>query len=366
MTGGMKRETSGEWIRFHLAPLKDRSKKRLIRKHGEPATVFRLSAGAIARETGETVDRAGDFLADRPECGIVLDRLSACGGGMIAWNDSRYPFLLKECYDPPPVLFYRGDPSLLEGEIVAVVGARKADRGASSWTARIAASLGRAGFVVASGLALGIDGAAHRGALDGGGGTIAVVGTGVDIVYPRFHCRLGEEIAARGLIVSELPPGVEARPFHFPRRNRILAGISSAVLIAQASERSGAAITGRLALESNRDLLVLASPPWDRRFAGNRRFALEGAPVIQDGDDLVVRLGGTPVPETSPAERAGRMLTAAEGEVTRLLDRGAASVDSIGRTIGRPASEVLALLALLEMKGIIEPEGTIGSFRLKR
>ncbi len=351
------RKCEGEWLRYHLSTLNENSKKALLLIYGEPSAVFSLSPRRIARDGEVTMKAAARFLAEQIDDEGICRQLAKLGGGCLTWNDHDYPALLREWYDPPMVLFYRGDLSLLQGRVVSVVGARKADPGASRHVTEAAKCLVRAGFVVGSGLAIGIDGAAHRGALAEGGGTVAVMGTGLDQIYPRFHHNLGEEIARSGLLLSEYAPGTPSYPANFPRRNRIIAGLSVAVLIAQASERSGASITGRLALEGNRDLFVLAAPPWDRRFAGNVRFALEGAPVVQDGDDLVVRLGGTPVSPEENSEAVIGRLAGDEQRVAHALGNGAAGADSLSRDLGLSAGELLAILTRLELEGVVRKGG---------
>ena len=347
-----REDDRGVWIRFHLSPLKDSEKKKLIEEFGEPAAVFAQTVSEVAR-AAETIRAAAErFLAERVDTDEVLRRAASCGAGTITWADEDYPELLRRCYDPPPVLFCRGDRSLLAGPVVSVVGSRKADRGASAWTTEIAATLAGAGFVVGSGLALGIDGAAHRGALRAGGGTIAVMGTGPDMIYPASHRRLGERIAREGLLVTEFAPGTPALPFHFPQRNRIIAGISEAVLVAQAAERSGAAITARLALEADREVMVLAAPPWDVRFAGNRRLAREGAAVVQDGEEVALRLGRTPAPREEAASDLIDGLSGIDREIARLLADCPADVDALSRKLTSSTQEVLASLMRLELGGV--------------
>ncbi len=364
---GTGRKSKGEWLRYHLAPLKDEAKKELLLEYGDPPAVFSRTPSLIAGRAGVSREQAERFLTARVDVGQIEERLGRCGGGWISWGDTTYPILLREWFDPPAVLFYRGDLAVLEESVVAVVGARKADRGASEWTFEVARSLARARFAVGSGLALGIDGAAHRGALGAGGKTVAVIGTGLDQVYPRFHHRLGEEIAGNGLILTEYPPGTPSYPANFPRRNRILAGISVAVLIAQASDKSGASITGRLALEGGRDLYILAAPPWDKRFAGNARFALEGAPVVQDGDDLVVRLGRTPVPPGELGDTIVERLSEPELDIVRALEESPTDISSLGRNLDLPAREVLALLMKLELEGlVVEGAGKVYRMRARR
>ena len=343
-----------DWVALHLATgLGDRRKRGLVERFGSPGEVLRRTPEEIARETSCGTGIARKFLEGYWEAERVLPDLETIGATVICWNDESYPPLLKESYDPPLVFFLKGDPDVLRMPAVGIVGARRAISGVRSWTEDMAAMLARSGFLVVSGMAVGVDGAAHRGALRCGGRTAAVLGTGFGVDYPIPHRTLKDEVARSGALITEFPPGAEAKPEHFPRRNRILAGLCDAVVVVQASEKSGAMITARYALESDRELFVLAAPPWDRRFAGNRRLARQGAPVVQDGEEVALRLGVTP-PAAGEEEPDLDRLGGREREVARLLEDRPMSADEIGRQTGRPPADVLPLLLEMEMEGIVE------------
>lgn len=350
----MSREREA-WIALHLAPgLGDHRKRQLIDALGSPSAVLAETPAGIADLLACRREAASRLFEPGEDPARLLALLERTGGEVVAWNDDDYPPLLKTIYDPPLVLFLRGKREALGGRSVGIVGARKALPEAEAWTESMAEVLARSGFTVVSGLAEGIDGAAHRGALRGGGTTVAVLGTGPDIVYPASHRLLAGEIAEKGALVTEFPPGT--RPWHgnFPKRNRIIAGLSSGVLVAQAADRSGAGITARLALESSREVFVLAAPPWDPRFAGNRRLAGEGAAVVQDGEEVALRLGVTPAAGREGSE--GPSLESLRGEeraVATLLREGPRRADEICRATGRGAAEVLAILMALELGGWI-------------
>ncbi len=353
---GREREA---WIRFHLAPLREDVKKRLLNDHESPREILELSGRDLERAGILVASRWRKFLnceIDPDEVACKLDRVQAW---CVTYHDDAYPAPLREIVDPPALLFGLGDKTLLKQRTVAIVGSRKSDHHAADWTAKVAGSAAANGFTVASGMALGIDGAAHRGALAVGGGTVAVLGTGVDLPSPRFHARLYQEIVDRGAVISEYPPGEPGHKSHFPKRNRIIAGLSEAVLIAQAAEKSGAAITARLALDSGRDVFVMAANPWDARFAGNKRFAREGAPVIYDGDDLVLLLGGTPLPICE----SGISLDGLPGDeqtVASALGEAPSRVDEISRSLGMSTAEVAGLLLRLELRGVaVEGPGKV-------
>jgi DNA processing protein len=356
------------WLELHLAPgIGDRRKRALVEKFGGPEEVLRLSPKELAAASGCTADAARRFAEDRPDIEPVRRALERSGVEILAFDHLDYPSLLKETYDPPLVLFVRGDRRLLSRPTVGLVGARKADPGAAAWTEEMAFTLARSGFVVASGLARGIDSAAHRGALRAGGVTTAVLGTGPDVIYPPESADLARAIAGSGVIATELPPGEGPFAANFPRRNRILAGLSRAVVVVQASEKSGAMITARLALEASREVLVVAAFPWDSRFAGNRRLARDGAIVVQDGEEIALHLGATP---PSPAETARALVLDLEGlerEVADALADGPRTADEICRTVQRSPAEILPLLLDLEMGGlVVERPGKVFAWAAQR
>jgi DNA processing protein len=262
-------------------------------------------------------------------------------------GEGGYPALLRAIHDPPPVLWLRGDAdaALLSRPSVAIVGARAC----SSYGRAVARSLGRelagAGLVVVSGMARGIDGEAHRGALDAGGVTVAVLGCGIDRDYPAAHRDLAGRIVERGLIVSEYEPGVEPAPWRFPARNRIIAGLCAATLVVEARERSGALITADFALEDGREVMVVPG---------------EITSAVSAGSNALLRLGATPVTaaadvlEVYGIEPAAEPVAAPEGLAGDLLTRlgeAAASIDELARALGIAPGDVAAALIELELAG---------------
>ena len=209
----------------------------------------------------------------------------------IRLGSSRFPSLLAEIPNPPAVLWVRGDLSICEKTVVAIVGARAASREGVEAAGVIAADLARAGIVVASGLARGIDAAAHAGALDGGGTTIAVLGTGIDRVYPQEHELLFERIAAKGLLLTEFPPGSLPYPGHFPRRNRIISGLSRAVLVVEAAEKSGSLVTARMAADQGRDVMAMPGLTAGGRNRGAHALLRDGAKLVESAVDILQELG---------------------------------------------------------------------------
>jgi DNA processing protein len=269
-------------------------------------------------------------------------------------EDGRYPPRLRELHDPPPGLFVRGAAAveLLHDPAVAIVGARAC----SSYGSQVARMLGRelaeAGLVVLSGLARGVDGEAHRGALDAGGRTVAVLGCGIDRDYPAVHAQLAARICDRGLLVSEYAPGVEPAPWRFPARNRVIAGLALATIVVEARERSGALITADFALESGREVFAVPGEITSGLSAGTNALLRLGATPLTAAGDVLEALGIEPAARPSPEldETAARVLAA--------LTAQAAGVDQLVRGTGLDAASVATALAELELAGVVaEAEG---------
>jgi DNA processing protein len=265
-------------------------------------------------------------------------------------SDPGYPPLLATIHDPPPQIWLRGAalPELLARPAVAVVGARAC----SSYGRAVARSLGRdlaaAGVVVVSGMARGVDGEAHRGALEAGGATVAVLGCGIDRDYPAAHTELARRIVENGLIVSEYAPGVEPAPWRFPARNRIISGLSRAVVVVEARERSGALITVDFALEQGREVLVVPGEITSALSAGVNALLRHGAAPALSADDVLEAIdivAAAPV-RPAPAGRAGLVLAA--------VRETPATADEIARIVALPAAEVAALLTELELEKLVE------------
>ncbi len=259
---------------------------------------------------------------------------------------SGYPPLLAQISDPPSCLWVRGEASVLTRPCVAVVGARSASREGLAAARDIALDLARAGIVVVSGLARGVDSAAHRGALDGGGQTIAVLG--IDRVYPAENARLAEEIAARGLLVTEFPVGSPPEEWHFPRRNRIISGLSRAVVVVEAREKSGSLITARLATDQGRDVMAVPGGIAGGRNRGSNALLRDGAKLVESAVDILQELGIA----DSPVKAAG------EGDSPQPVEF---TVDDIARQLDVTAGEALARLLEWELTGEIHRIG-LGRF----
>ena len=269
--------------------------------------------------------------------------------------DARYPPLLVCTVDPPPVLWARGCLDVLSRPAVAVVGSRAATPYALEVGARISAELAARGVAVVSGLARGVDSAAHRGCLKAGGTTVAVLGSGIDRVYPPEHADLAAEIAQHGLLLSELAPGAAPLPEHFPLRNRIISGISLATVVVEASEQSGSLITARCALEQGRDVMAVPGSVLSGRNRGSHALLKDGAKVVETAEDILEGLGWSTESPTSTASNSLISEPLLEG----MAVGEAYELDHLAALSRLSPRQLLARLTELELSGIVEISGSI-------
>ncbi len=264
-------------------------------------------------------------------------------------DDAAYPAALNDLPNPPAQLWWIGDLSLLDKPLVTIVGTRRATGYGERITRELAASLARAGACVVSGMALGIDAAAHRAALEAGGATIAILGTGADVAYPRAHVSLHREIIGHGLVMSELPPGAHSHKGSFPKRNRILAAISTLTIIVEAPFDSGALITAKHAIELGRDVAVVPGPIDSPQSQGSNLLLRDGAhPIVSIADALsLAKLA--PQPRSNP-----RVDDEVEMRVWNALGHGAASLDELCARSGLPVAQCLTAVTGLELRGAVE------------
>jgi DNA processing protein len=277
--------------------------------------------------------------------------------------EADYPETLRHIQDPPLVLYLRGDRTLLAREQIGIVGSRNASRAGLEHARSFAAALGRKGLLVTSGLALGVDGAAHSGALDAGFPTVAVIGNGVDRPYPHRHRRLSERIADEGVIVSEYPPGTTAKAGHFPRRNRIISGLSRGILVVEAGQKSGSLITARLALEQGREIFAIPGSVHNPLARGCHDLIRQGAKLVETVDDICEELGpwwsSQHQDDCAPAgehqESPGMAgLDSREIAVLEALGYDPKSTDDLCSVTGLPADQLMQSLLLLELQGLVD------------
>jgi len=302
-------------------------------------------------------------IASREEAERELAALKACGAEPLALTDKTYPRALAAIPDAPPVLAVLGHPHLLERRAVAVVGARNASANGRRLAERLAADLGQNGYLVVSGLARGIDTAAHRGALASGTG--AVVAGGIDVVYPEENRALYEDIKESGVVLSEMPPGTEPQARHFPRRNRIISGLSLGVLVVEAAPRSGSLITARLGLEQNREIFAVPGSPLDPRARGCNHLIRQGATLVESVQDVLEVLESmikTPLeePDTpdfepgTPRLPTESELEAGRENVLELLGPSPVMVDEVIRQCQLSPAVISLVLLELELAGRLE------------
>ena len=275
-----------------------------------------------------------------------------------------YPRLLARIDDPPSVLFLRGRIMPCDGMAIAIVGTRHATRYGLAQAEQLAGSLARAGFTIVSGLARGIDAAAHRGALAAGGRTLAVLGSGVMNIYPPEHKDLAEEVAGNGCVISESPPLFKPLGGSFPQRNRIISGLSLGTIIVEAPQRSGALITARLAMEQNREVFAVPGRVDSRASRGCHLLIRDGAKLVQTADDVIEELGplGESIPRAdgqtvrNPAELSLNpeiALNEVEQKVLAAIDTEATPIDRVIAETGLPANSVLSTISVLEMRRLV-------------
>jgi DNA processing protein len=328
--------------------------------------VSELALAAFAAETGSHVvsepkearfRRFRDTFDER----AYREMLAAHGLRWLGRSDRAFPAALRSIFDPPPGLFLRGEGpvELVDRPAVSIVGARACSAYGSHVSRTFGRELAAAGLVVVSGMARGVDGEAHRGALEAGGGaTVAVLGCGIDRDYPATHAELARRICAGGLVVSEYAPGVEPAPWRFPARNRIVAGLAQATVVVEARERSGALITADLALEEGREVFAVPGEITSALSAGTNALLRLGATAATSAVDVLEAFGLTP-PEPAPPS-----LSAAADAVLAQLREGSTSADLLVRATGLGAGAVAAALAELELHGLLTESSGIYRGRL--
>ncbi len=348
---------------------------------GRAVILKALAAGGIAslssKSSGLTaVSRA---YLEKPDLELLqsdIEWLQTAKHHLLTFDHPDYPNLLKRIPDPPVALWLVGDPNLLWQPQIAIIGSRNPTRGGLENAAAFANHLTNKGFLIVSGLASGIDAKAHEGALSAGS-TIAVLGTGADMVYPARNRSLSTQIEATGLLVSEFPPGTSAKPSHFPSRNRIISGLSMGVLVVEAGIKSGTLITARLATEQGRDVFAIPGSIHNPMSKGCHRLIRDGAKLVETGDDVIQELG--PVAAEVAAELRLRLqepeesvVTAAKNQSESLLEDpeyeqmwaalsfDPQSVEKIIRLSGLTPQAVSSMLLMLELQGMVQthPGGT--------
>ncbi|QDQ29307.1 DNA-protecting protein DprA [Chitinimonas arctica] len=325
---------------------------RLLTAFGSPDRILSASTAALARHLPPKLTHA---LEQGPPASMLAHAhawLAQPGNHLLTLADTDYPAQLLQIADPPPLLYAKGHTALLNRSILAVVGSRNATPQGLRNAEAFARDLSQRGWCIVSGLALGIDTAAHRGGLAGRGATIAVVGTGLDIVYPASNHALAHRIAAEGLMLSEFPLGTPGRPGNFPRRNRLISGLARGVLVVEAALQSGSLITAREAAEQGREVFAIPGSIHSPLAKGCHQLLKQGAKLVEQAVDILEELGESPT-VTSPARCAAQanLPDTAQASLLAALGHDPLDIDTLTARAGLTPEQVYAMLLSLEMMG---------------
>jgi DNA processing protein len=363
----MEREELQYWVAFGRVPQLGRARLALLEAHfGRLSEAWRASPAAL-QEAGLTGAPLSAMLAarDRLAPEAELERLDRLGIQALTWHDEAYPSHLKEIHDRPPLLYVRGQLTSADEWAVAVVGTRRATVYGRQAAEDLTAGLARSGITIVSGLARGIDALAHRTALSAGGRTIAVLACGLDLVYPPEHLRLAQEIMEHGALVSDYPLGTQPRSEYFPRRNRIMVGLSLGVLVVEGDQKSGALITARQALDENREVFAVPGSIYSPTFRGTNYLIQTGqAKLVTRVEDILEELNLSMAAQQMEAQE---LLPADETEATLLrhLSSEPIHIDDVRRATGLSIETVSSALALLELKGMVRALGNMHYVRAR-
>lgn len=339
------------WLRLSLIPgIGGESQRKLLAAFGLPEAIF--AAGRLA--TRSVIGDRADLLFEFDPSETVersIDWASQPGQYILTLADEAYPKALLEIADPPSLLYVRGNPSLLERRGLAMVGSRNATPLGLQTAEQFARALSAKGLCIISGLALGIDAAAHRGALSAGGDTIAVIGTGADRIYPARNKELAQAIVEHGAVISEFPLGTPAIAANFPRRNRIISGLARGVLVVEAAPESGSLITARLAGEQGREVFAIPGSIHSPVARGCHKLIKQGAKLVETANDILEELGNFDLPAIQPS--AAR--TDETHPLLAALGHDPCTLDDLVDHTGQSADQLLPELLMLELSGKIAP-----------
>ncbi|MEW6184970.1 MAG: DNA-processing protein DprA [Thermodesulfobacteriota bacterium] len=335
---------------------------RLLEKFGTPEQVFRADLQGLLTVEGirKNVAQAITKFKRAEKIDQELDELEKAQIGVLTFNDPRYPALLAKIHDPPPLLYFKGNPSERDDHCLALVGSRLGTPYGIKTTERLAWGVSQQGFTVVSGMARGIDTSAHQGALMAQGRTVAVLGSGLDIIYPPENEKLFQRIIEQGMVCSEFPLGTLPERQNFPIRNRIISGMSMGVVIVEATQRSGSLITARLALDQGREVFAVPGSVDSFKSSGTNSLIKQGAKLVEHVQDILAEIpwegrGQEKTPELKSKHKAlDPLLSTEEKTIWDLLTGGPRHVDEMVRLTGSGIPGLLALLLQMELKGWIK------------
>ena len=351
------------WLRLWRVPgIGPTAFNKLLARFGSPEAALAASESAW-REAGLT-DRQISPFSHRDACiDADLEWLESSGNGVLLLDSPKYPERLRQIPTPPPLLFTHGDDSLLDYPQLAIVGSRHPTSAGNSNARAFSRHLAAAGLGITSGLAMGIDSAAHEGALEANGVTIAVAGTGLDRIYPARNRKLAHQIAATGLLISEFPIGTTAQPSHFPRRNRIISGLSLGTLVVEAARKSGSLITARYANEQGREIFAIPGSIHNPAARGCHQLIKQGAKLVETAEDILEELGPLLASNRVPAARqtidANQEQQPTDPEHAKLLhhiDYEPTAIDTIISRSGLTADVVSSMLLIMELNNLVAAE----------
>jgi DNA processing protein len=354
------------WLALALTPgLGARMAGKLLREMGSPQAIFSASLAELeSKRLPAAVAQAIHSRGPLSDAAKELAAAQAAGVKLLTWDEPGYPARLREIFDPPPLLYVRGNIELLGKHLISVVGARRPTPYGNQMAERLGRDLADRGLVVTSGLARGVDSCAHKGALSSpNGATIGVLGCGIDVIYPKENRKIFADMEQRGAIISEFPMGTFPAPQNFPIRNRIIAGISLGVVVVEGAQYSGSLITARLAMEFGREVFGVPGNATQPTSFGPNQLIKQGAKLVTSWEDVIeelptpIRAELLPMESASPEERAALLDEAfvpAERTLFGLLNVDEARhIDDIMEVSGLTSSEVLATLFDLELKGVV-------------
>ena len=341
-----------------------RLRKALLEEFGTAGGVLSAAPSDLRRVQGIGPELTRRIAVAKDEIDVreEIERCTANGITILTESDASYPRMLREIHDPPGILFVRGNILPPDAIAIAIVGSRHATQYGLSQAERLAGSLARAGITIVSGLARGIDSAAHRGALAAGGRTLAVLGSGVLNMYPPEHAELAVEVAAQGAVMSESPPLSPPLSGAFPQRNRIISGLSLGVLVVEASTQSGALISARHAMEQGREVFAVPGRVDNRMACGCHRLIRDGAKLVETADDILEELGPLVAPTSSASGKAVHhpaelLLNEFEQQVLACISSDPTTIDHVVATSKLPTPQVLSTISVLEMRHLIRRLG---------